>query len=182
MNFLITGKPGVGKTTAIKKLLSFISNYRGFLTEEIRRKERREGFILKNFKGEEEVFAYLNFSSPWRVGRYGVNLEVLERLGVKEIEEGLKDRKVEWIVIDEVGKMEMFSSRFQEVLKEALNSDKKVLATIGEKYLSWVKEVIEDTSLSWLIVLTPQNRNSLNMVKGIPEIAGGKIWLGAKAK
>jgi nucleoside-triphosphatase len=57
-----------------------------------------------------------------------VILRDLEEIGVKEIEEGLKENKI--IIIDEIGKAEMFSKKFKQIVLAALNSKNMVLGTI----------------------------------------------------
>ena len=48
INILLTGKPGVGKTTVIKKIIEkYKKNISGFYTEEIREKGNRVGFRIK---------------------------------------------------------------------------------------------------------------------------------------
>ena len=49
----MTGKPGVGKTTVIKKIIEkYKKNIGGFYTEEIREKGHRVGFRIKKTAGE----------------------------------------------------------------------------------------------------------------------------------
>lgn len=128
-NFLITGKPGCGKTTLIKEILNELKiSRRGFFTDEIRIEGKRIGFEIITLSGKKGILAKIDFESPYRVSKYGVNLKEFEEIGVKEIEEGLKENCL--IVIDEIGKMELFSEKFKQVVLEALNSENKVLGTI----------------------------------------------------
>jgi len=62
------------------------------------------------------------------VGKYKVNLKDLEEIGVSALEKGIKEKKV--VLIDEIGKMELFSEKFKRIVLKALNSENKVLATI----------------------------------------------------
>ena len=78
-------------------------------------------------------------ASPYRVGTYGVDIEVLESIGVESIRDSLKDTSKWLVVIDEIGKMELFSSRSQDVEMEAFDSPKKVLATVPMKSNVFVK-------------------------------------------
>ena len=128
-NILITGKPGVGKTTLIIKLIEELDlNVGGFYTQEMRLGGRRVGFKIITLDGEESILAHIDIKSPYRVSKYGVNLEGLEKVGVESIWRALKKNKI--IVIDEIGKMELFSPRFKEAVNSALNSDKITIATI----------------------------------------------------
>jgi len=128
-NLFITGNPRVGKTTLIKEVcLPYWEKIGGFYTEEFRQGSERWGFVLKTFSGEEVVFAQKKMKGQAKLGKYGVDLEALEKVGVKAMEDALVKKEV--IVVDEIGQMEIFSDRFREVLVKCLNSEKKVLATI----------------------------------------------------
>ncbi len=76
-NILITGIPGVGKTTLIKKLADALKNFHpaGFYTEEIREDGIRKGFALIGCDGRREVLSHTDIKSPYRVGKYKVDLK-----------------------------------------------------------------------------------------------------------
>ena len=115
MKILIRGRPGAGKTTMVKKLLQKIkSPYAGFLTEEIRETGERVGFKIVTTDGREGILARKDFPSPYRVAGYGVNLEDFERVALP-IFEGITNQLV---VIDEIGKMELFSGRFKKIITD----------------------------------------------------------------
>lgn len=129
MNYLLTGPPRSGKTTIIKEIIQRLGESAGgFYTEEIRRKGVRVGFSIKTLFGQEGTLSHIDFKSKYRVGKYGVNLDTLDKIGSKEIEKALAQNKI--IIIDEIGKMELFSNRFKDLVGEALDSENPVLATI----------------------------------------------------
>lgn len=134
-NLLITGLPRSGKTTLIKKILAVDSigkKASGFFTEEFRKEGKRIGFhIITVPERKKGVLSQKGLPSPYRVGRYGVSVDVLEELGCQAILQALDTKNI--IIVDEIGKMELFSEKFRKVLIEALNSPKKVLATIMER-------------------------------------------------
>jgi nucleoside-triphosphatase len=134
-NLLITGPPRSGKTTLIKKMCSidsFKQNCGGFFTEEIREGGERCGFkIVTVPEGKIGILAKKRLSSPYKVGRYGVNIEALEELGCQEMLRSLTEGKI--IVVDEIGMMELYSHMFKETLLKGLDSSCKVLATIMER-------------------------------------------------
>lgn len=134
-NYLITGPPRCGKTTLIMKIKqidSLSDNISGFITEEMRERGERTGFKIISLSDKKEgCLAKKGFPSPYRVGRYGVNIEDLEDIGCSAIEKGLLSEKV--ILIDEIGKMELFSAKFKKILLDALDSPQKVLASILER-------------------------------------------------
>ena len=141
-NILICGPPGVGKTTLVKKILKNI-NLRagGFYTEEIKENNRRVGFKIISLDNQEGILAHTSIKKSKRVGRYGVNIYDLENIGVKSLSQALRDDDL--IIIDEIGKMEVFSEEFKEKVLDCLNSEKFVLATIGiggDKFISKIKE------------------------------------------
>lgn len=127
--YLLTGSPGAGKTTIIREVIARIeANAGGFYTQEIRAGGTRQGFKIITLEGKDAVLSHVNFSSSHRVSKYGVDVGTLERIGVAALSQALKKNDV--IVIDEIGKMELFSPRFREVVLRAIESGKKVLGTI----------------------------------------------------
>ena len=134
-NLLISGLPRSGKTTLVRRLLEqevLKNEAGGFFTEEIREQGERVGFMIQTIpEGRRALLARKDFQSCFRVGSYGVNTKALEDLGCQLIEESLQNKKI--VIIDEIGKMELLSARFRNVLLEALNSSHKVLATVMER-------------------------------------------------
>ncbi|MDL1862296.1 AAA family ATPase [Betaproteobacteria bacterium PRO7] len=67
---LLTGPPGIGKTTALRRVCERLSiaPLRGFYTEEVRSGGVRQGFRLVTFDGERRLIADVRFGPP-RVGR-----------------------------------------------------------------------------------------------------------------
>jgi len=154
-NIFITGNPGVGKTTLIHNLIKDLKiPAGGFYTQELRVSGRRTGFKIISLDGKEGILASVNTKSRFRVSRYGVNLPDLEAIGVKSIADALE--KNELVIIDEVGKMELFSKKFQEVLLTALDSAKPVIGTIMLRDNSFTRNIKKrrDTEV---IMLTREN-------------------------
>jgi nucleoside-triphosphatase len=131
-NILLTGKPGIGKTTIIKKILKKLKNEcGGFYTEEIREKGERKGFKIITLDGREDILAHINFDTEYKVGKYKVNILAFEKTALPSIEDAIKNKK--FIIIDEIGKMELFSKKFIDVLFKALQSNKIVIGVIKQK-------------------------------------------------
>jgi len=133
MKIFVTGKPGVGKTSVVQKtikslrLLGYIAG--GVYCPEIIVNSRRVGFEIINLKtGRRGVLAHINQKKGPRVGRYIVNIEDLDQVGVSAIKNGLES--ADYIVIDEVGPMELMSRKFENAILSALESPKPVLGVI----------------------------------------------------
>jgi nucleoside-triphosphatase len=140
MNILLTGYPGSGKTTAIIRLLA-LSDFDagGFYTEEIREGNTRKGFKIITLDGEEAVLAKTGFPSKYRVGKYGVNVEGIETVAVKALEDTLASNKL--IVIDEIGKMECYSGKFRDVVIKCLDARAPVVATIAKRGNEFIESI-----------------------------------------
>ncbi|MCX7778833.1 MAG: NTPase [Patescibacteria group bacterium] len=158
-NIFVTGLPGCGKTTLIKEVIRKLERrVGGFFTSEIRKNGQRVGFEIFSLDGQKGILAHQDFQSPFKVSKYKVNLKNLEEIAVKSIEEGIKDRKL--IVIDEIGKMELFSEKFRKAVSEALESTNFILGTITLTRNEFTDQIRrrEDTKIFYL---TKNNRQEI---------------------
>ncbi len=131
-NLLLTGPPGVGKTTIVRKVVDALGpRAGGFYTEEVRHQGKRVGFRIVTLEGKRAWLARVGLSSRYRVGRYGVDIDALERVGVTAIQHALASSDV--IIIDEIGRMELASAAFVRVVDAAMDSVKPLVATIMSK-------------------------------------------------
>jgi nucleoside-triphosphatase len=127
--YLLTGQPGTGKTSLIKEAVVGIKGRAGgFYTEEIRSRGIRQGFRLVTLDGKTATLAHVNIDSPCRVSKYGVDVESLDKVGVSALTQAA--REGELVVVDEIGKMELFSPRFRETVQNIISSGQKILGTI----------------------------------------------------
>jgi nucleoside-triphosphatase len=160
LKLLVTGKPGVGKTTLIERIVERLRGslrIAGFTTTEVRDAAgERLGFDIVLVDGTRGELARVGFKSRVRVGRYGVNLEEFERLALPE----LARRDVDLIVIDEIGKMECASGRFRRAVEDALDAPVNVLATLGVARVPFFQAMRERPDVE-LITITEQNRDAL---------------------
>jgi nucleoside-triphosphatase len=159
-HILITGLPGVGKTTLIRELAKRLAEFRpaGFYTEEIRDEQGiREGFWLVTLCGHQLVLSHVHQPGPYRVGRYGVDVEGFECL-LEELD--LRDSLAPLIIIDEIGKMECFSRRFVDIVTLLIEGPKTLVATIGLKGEGFIREVKRRPGCR-LLTVTRENRNRL---------------------
>jgi nucleoside-triphosphatase len=160
LNLLLTGKPGVGKTTLVERVVERLRGslrLAGFTTTEMRNSAgERLGFSIITVDGKQGELASVEVRSPVRVGRYGVNLEEFERLALPE----LARRDVDLIAIDEIGKMECSSGRFRRAVEDVLDAPVNVLATLGVSRLPFF-QALRDRPDVELLALTERNRDAL---------------------
>ncbi len=160
----LTGKPGIGKTTDVKRVIERIRDRAvGFYTEEIRHPETkmRLGFKVITTDGKEGILAEKFKPSKFKVGSYGVNVEEFESLVIPVLEEALKD-KDKIIVIDEIGKMELFSEKFKRIVKELLNrKDLNAVITIPVKDVDPIVREIRERNDIVKMEITLSNRDEI---------------------
>ncbi|HEC76905.1 MAG TPA: NTPase [Thermoplasmatales archaeon] len=161
----ITGAPRVGKTEGIIKVigrLEDIYNFGGMITKSIEENGVRVGFkIIDWITKEEKIFAHVNFDTPYRVGKYKVDLRVLNNFGIPAIEKAIYEEEIDIVVIDEVGKMELESKKFKETVREALECEKPVLLTLHKKSRDSLLQDIRNMSNVRILEITSINRNFL---------------------
>ncbi|NHJ38781.1 MAG: AAA family ATPase [Asgard group archaeon] len=157
-NILITGYPRSGKTTLIMKFLEFTTkSCSGFYTEEIKNSNGfRIGFkIIGISSKQEEIRAHVNENGNYKVGKYIVNIDNFEKIALYEME-----KKSDLIIVDEIGKMELFSECFKKQLLKCLDQG-NVLATItmkgGGKFV-WDIKNRKDVKI---LEITKNNRNQI---------------------
>ncbi len=127
---ILMGRPGIGKTTVVKAVVARLGDRAGgFYTEEILGPGGRQGFRLATLDGLTIVIAHVDFARASRsqVGRYGVDVSAIDRVGAGAIRAAVEHKPI--VIIDEIGKMELFSSPFQSAVLKAVGSSKIVLAT-----------------------------------------------------
>jgi nucleoside-triphosphatase len=156
---LLTGQPGAGKTALIKEALARTKvRAGGFYTEEIRTGGIRQGFRIATLDGQEVVLAHVNIPSPHRIGKYKVDIGALDGVGVSALRQALAEGDL--VVIDEIGKMELLSPRFKEVVTQAMNSGKKVLGTVMLNHHPFADEIKRHPQAEVLLV-TRDNRSEV---------------------
>jgi nucleoside-triphosphatase len=158
-NLLITGAPGVGKTTLIISLLPHLMVYRpeGFFTREIREQGVRAGFELVSLSGSSMVLAHTGIRSHERVGKYGVDIDGFDRY-LETLRGALPRHGL--VIIDEIGKMEMFSVKFRELVTDVLDGTTPLIATISRSGDSFTEQIKTRRDVR-LVTLTRANRGGM---------------------
>jgi nucleoside-triphosphatase len=156
---LLTGVPGSGKTTVVRRAAARLRGTRivGFLADEIRTGDRRDGFRLESFDGRSIVLAHVDIRSPHRVGKYGVDVAALDDL----VDSVLGSRATADVyLIDEIGKMECFSSRFVAAAAGLLESRALVVATIAARGAGLIQDARRRPDAE-VVTVTRANRDGL---------------------
>ena len=127
----ITGRPGVGKSTVCRNILEHLTcTYEGMVSADIRVEGERVGFGIMDISTKEQgILAHKDGRGP-RVGKYNVNLDDLNNIGVNSIKNALS---YDLVVIDEIAPMEFKSQEFVQIVEKALDSDRDMLVVLHQK-------------------------------------------------
>ncbi len=160
----LSGLPGVGKTTTLIRTIEMLEEegyvVGGMITEEVKENNKRVGFyVLDWMTKDKKIFAHKDFDTKIRVGRYGVDISVLEEVGIRALETAME--KADIIVIDEIGKMEVESKKFVKVVREILDMDKHLIMTLHKKSRNPLLQEIRRRDDIRMLEVTPINRNLL---------------------
>jgi len=164
-SLLITGAPGVGKTTLALSVVEVIRSKGygagGIITQEIKEDNSRVGFELLDLDtGSRGILARVGLRGP-RVGKYGVDLKNLEQIGVASILNAIRRREVDIIVVDEIGPMELSCPQFAVALKEIIRTFKPFLGTIQFKLKDKIFDILGSCEMPQMMELTYRDRDSL---------------------
>jgi len=160
---LVTGRPGVGKTTLALNLVEAVraEGYvvGGMVTKEIRENGVRTGFeILDLLTGSKGLLAHVNVEVGHSVGKYKVDAEGLDGVGVAAITNSLERRDVDLLVVDELGPMEFSSRKFRQVARDALTGIKPFLGTVQFRLRRQIAEILLLSQMPLTFELTYENR------------------------
>lgn len=130
-HLLILGRPGIGKTTLIKRLTQALQGgpINGFFTEEFREQGQRMGCWLSSLDGRQVLLAHRQLEGGIRIGPYRVNVSVLDQVAVAIIRRGIQQSLL--LFIDELGAMGFCSTPFLEAVRTAFDRGPSVVATAG---------------------------------------------------
>jgi nucleoside-triphosphatase len=158
-NILITGPPGIGKTTLIRKLADDLRSMgpTGFTTREIREHGIRKGFDLVGLDGRRALLSHVSIPGRFRVGKYTVDVAGFEAF-LRPLLETVPGSRI--IIVDEIGKMECFSSLFRDWIRGVLDAPPPVIASIALKGGGLIQEIKERADVR-LFTVSLQNRDSL---------------------
>jgi len=158
---LLTGVPGIGKTTVIRNVAADLAPdpVRGFFTEEVRVAGKRRGFRIVTLDGREGRLADVDLRSPHRVSKYGVDVAGFESLALPVLE-GAENDPSAIFLIDEIGKMECFSAAFVRATRDLFDRGSAVVATVALRGGGFIAEVKRRPDVE-IVEVTRANRDTL---------------------
>jgi nucleoside-triphosphatase len=168
-NLLLTGPPGCGKTTAVRRLIDRLSDLRlaGFYTQELREGGKRVGFEIVGLSARQRaLLAHARSRSHLRAGRYGVEATELAQVVEEELARPAGD--VDLFVVDEVGKMELLCGEFVNAVRRLLDGVVPVVATVAMKGGGLIGEVKARANIRLVEVIL--RRSPISSAAGRPGV------------
>ena len=160
---LLADRPGVGKSTVIKTVVSRLGQRAGgFYTREVQVAGKRIGFEIVTLMGETDLLATksaaITFPTEVPFGKYRVNLAAIDTLAVPSLRQAVAQEHI--VVIDEIGPMELLSETFYQAVQELLNTPVIILGTIMERSHPLADQVKRHPRVQ-LKLITLANRDQL---------------------
>jgi len=130
-NFFITGIPKSGKTTLLSRIADELKSHGlrvgGFVSPEEKAHGTRTGFYVMNIEsGEMGLLADLNADGP-KVSKYHVDIKSFETIALPVMR---KSERYDVVIIDEIGRMELKSRKFADMLDMLLESHTPLIASL----------------------------------------------------
>lgn len=130
------------------------------ISNEVRAAGNRIGFeILDMQTGRKGWLAHVNQTAGPQIGKYRVNIDGLDNIGVQAILRGLKDLDV--VFVDEIGPMELFSRRFREAVTKVVEDQKLAVCTVHWKLGGTLIENVTKREDAEVFTVTRENREHL---------------------
>lgn len=154
--YFVTGMPKAGKTTVLKKIIAQFKKKKlkvgGFFTPEEKIHGTRTGFAVQDIEsGKRAVLAAIGIKGP-KVAKYHVDIKGFESIVIPVLK---KAGKYDVLIIDEIGRMEMQSKKFEKGLEKTLESNVMIIATVHKDFIEDYEDYGE------VMMLTENNRDSV---------------------
>ncbi len=135
-NFFITGMPKSGKTTLLTRLVDELKAHGlrvgGFISPEEKTHGTRTGFYVMDVEsGAIGLLADVNADGPM-VSKYHVDIKSFEGIALPSLK---KYERYDVVVIDEIGRMELKSRKFSDMLDIILDSPTPLIASLHNDFV-----------------------------------------------
>ena len=143
--YVLTAPPKTGKSTAIKKIINMLGakNCCGFYTKEMIENGQRVGFKIVTLSDK-------------------VNLKEFEKIALIELENIIDTGGDKYVIIDEIGPMQLFSDKYKQLLLKIASTDKKIIGTAFYESYDWLDDFKKLDNVE-LIEIDEMNRNDIPM-------------------
>lgn len=163
-NYLITGPPRSGKTTVIQEVMDRLDarGYRagGIYCPEVRSEGNRVGFdIVDVMTGESQTLAHVDLQNGPQVGKYRVNVDAIDAVCAAAFPRAVD--KADFLVIDEIAPMEVYSGEFRQQVTHALDTDEPLIAAIHYHTTDGFIGEVKDRDDTEIFEVTADTRDTL---------------------
>lgn len=138
-NWILTGEPGIGKTTVIQRTVSQLRGdgitVAGIIAPERRSEGGRTGFDIASLDGSiVRQMASRDWTEEPKIGAYGVDVQAIDTVTESVLPPARRHADV--VVIDEIGPMQTRSDRFVAEVRETIAATVPTLVSIKQAGLS----------------------------------------------
>lgn len=130
----------------------------GFVTDEIRERDRRVGFVVRDVARPEAVLTHQDFQTGVQVGRFGVDVHAFARVALPALRRA--QETVGAVIIDELGCMELASAPFAEAVDALLAGSLPFMTTV-HVYEHPVTDALKRRADVQCVTVTEANRDKL---------------------
>ncbi len=151
--YIIRGRPGSGKSTTVSIIKQELEEkgvkIGGISTPELREKGVRKGFTVEDLlTGNRGLFASTLFNEGPKISKYFVKVGEFEKIAIPALSKAMRECNV--ILIDEIGKMELFSKSFVDVIKQIWSSDILAVGTAPTSRIPFIEDICRRSKIYWL--------------------------------
>jgi len=163
-NLLVTGAPGVGKSTALKRAASRLRDrgheVGGLVSPEVRDAEDRVGFRLVDLAtGEDAVMAHVDHAEGPSVGTYRVDVDAVDRVAGPALRRAREE--VDVILVDEIAPMEVASEVFVHGVRACLDVAQPLVGTVHQRSSRGFVGEVKDREDVAILEVTEQTREAI---------------------
>ncbi|MEM0158679.1 MAG: NTPase [Thermoplasmataceae archaeon] len=160
----ITGPVGSIKAEALRKIIDMLEKdgavVQGVIVSEITQGTKLTGYSILDLATKKRVtFAQSGIVSRVKIDKIGVDTRLLEEILIPSLQKARSN--ADYIVIDEVGKLENLTKNVQKEIEDTLKSEKPLIVTLHKKSRNPVLQEIRSLEGIRVFDITPINRNIL---------------------